>query len=206
MMLHKTRESWLRAAVDYMRPWISEHGSKVPDNIYVGCGWVKGHKDQGIGVCYDGTCSDDGAPQMWICPTQNDPHRVIDILLHEMIHAALGCDAGHGKEFKKLMRGVGLEGKATATIVTHGTELYNKIDVLVNKLGPYPHSAVRAPAKKKGKGGSGWVRLKSVNDEDYKVVISPKIMEEHGRPKDPWGDDMIGIDEEAPGEDDGGEE
>ena len=31
----------------------------------------------------------------------------------------------------------------------------------------------------------------SVNDPKYTVTISPRVMEEHGRPSDPWGDEMV---------------
>ena len=36
-----------------------------------------------------------------------------------------------------------------------------------------------------------WSRLMSVNDSKYTVTISPRVMEEHGRPVDPWGDEMV---------------
>lgn len=203
---HTTRETWLKEAAEFMRPWLSAQGAPMPEKFYVTCSWNKGSGDKGIGQCFAPECCDEGVPHMSVCPTQGEPIRVLDILLHEMIHAAVGVEEGHKGRFKTVAKGLGLAGKMTATIAEPGTELYTNLEMLAQKLGPYPHSALRPPAKKgKGKGGSGWVRLKSTTDEDYRVVVSPKIMAEKGAPLDPWGLEMIPVDQDGDS-DEGGEE
>lgn len=188
---HTSRETWLQEAAEIMAPWFKEHGAKMPKKYYVTCGWNKGSSDKGIGQCFSPECCEEGVPHMSVSPCQGDPMRVLDILLHEMVHAAVGIECGHKGEFKRVAQAFGLEGKMTATFVTPGTDLYKRLEEVNKQLGPYPHSALRAPAKKKGKGGSGWLRMVSETDETYKVVISPKTLEEHGAPLDPWGVEMV---------------
>jgi hypothetical protein len=54
----------------------------------------------------------------------NDPVRVLDVLLHEMIHAARPNDGRRG-DFPKLAKRVGLTGRMTATVA--GPELKAKL-------------------------------------------------------------------------------
>lgn len=66
----------------------------------------------------------------------NNPARVLDVLLHEMIHAAAPGD-GHRGRFPKLARRVGLTGKMTATVA--GIQLKEKLDrFLTDLLPPMP--------------------------------------------------------------------
>ncbi len=80
-----------------------------------------------------------------------DSCRVADVLLHEMIHS---CSVfhGHKRAFKHIAKGVGLEGKMTATIA--GEELAKRIkNEVVDVLGKYPHRAVHlTPRGQRGKG------------------------------------------------------
>ena len=71
--------------------------------------------------------------------------------------------------------------------ITPLRQTYNHI---AERLGAYPHPAIR-PGQGKSKAGGGWIRLVSPDCEDYKVVVSPKAVEEHGLPKDPWGNEMV---------------
>jgi hypothetical protein len=61
------------------------------------------------------------------------------VLLHEMLHAALGQEAGHGKSFKRLATDVGLVGPVRSTVA--GEKLSRHLSDLVNSgLGEYPHA------------------------------------------------------------------
>ena len=80
----------------------------------------------------------------------DDPARVLDVLLHEMIHAARPTD-GHRGQFPKLAKRVGLTGKMTATVA--GTELKAKLEgYLKDRLPPMPngHGDLSADRKKQG--------------------------------------------------------
>lgn len=191
-----TREDWLtRATVALSEKFfpLADGRTRMPEKWACSCGFPYKSREA-IGQCWPPTVSGDGTTHMFVCPTQAEPVRVLDILLHEMGHAAVGCDKGHGKEFKVFCREVGLEGKATATVANPGTKLHDELSSIARTLGPYPHAAItkggpgqKKPKKKKG----GWVRLMSETEPEYRVVISPKQLEEHGAPRDPWGDVMV---------------
>lgn len=123
---------------------------------------------------------------------------MLDILLHELIHAAVGTEEGHRGEFKRVALALGLQGKMTATIAEPGTELHGKLSRIARELGPYPHKALNkntGTEKRKKEKKGGWVRLMSETENEYRVVISPKQLEEHGVPRDPWGDEMVPVED-----------
>jgi hypothetical protein len=144
-----TREEWLRAAEVIMAAWVrADNDGHYPEKTRVSCGFPKVSRGRGdaIGQCWDTSVSADGTFEMFISPVIGDPSRVCDILLHEMVHAAVGLEHGHNKVFGKLARRLGLEGKLTAPVA--GDELKELIkSQIVDKLGPYPH------AKLGGEGG-----------------------------------------------------
>ena len=92
--------------------------------------------------------------------------------------------------FKKLVTKVGLESSNKYALVVRGTPLGDKVEALAAELGPYPHAALARVSREATK-GKGWPRFKSVNEEAYKVLVSPKMLEAHGAPMDPWGDTMV---------------
>lgn len=192
-----TREEWLHKAIKEMRPWFEEKGFPLPKKMGISCGFVKGRGDKGIGQCWDPSHTSDETTHMFICPTQDNPLRVLDILLHELIHAAVGCKEKHRGNFRKLALEFGLAGKMTATYAEIGSPLYKELYKIAEKLGKYPHSGIILKGKGGGDGdgdekkGNGWIRLKSINEDKYKIMIAGKQYEEHGAPKDPWGDELI---------------
>jgi len=67
----------------------------------------------------------------------SDPSRVLDVLLHEMIHAARPND-GHRGQFPKLAKRVGLSGKMTATAA--GPDLKARLEgFLADRLPAMPN-------------------------------------------------------------------
>lgn len=119
----------------------------------VSCGWPLGRsksaKRGAIGQCFSESCSRDGLTEMYLSPTLsavcdgtdsegNLVHGIGATLLHEMCHAALGVQEGHGKSFSRLARGVGLEGPIRATHA--GEELNKRLRVIERELGAYPHA------------------------------------------------------------------
>jgi hypothetical protein len=196
--IHETREGWLQAAVrlldeQFIRP--SKEGLKLPKRLLVTCGFPRGNVNKVIGMHWGGDFAMDGSTaHIAISPVLDKPLRVLDVLLHELIHAShKECQGSkaHGKKFRAVMKEFGLGGKPTATVCEPGSELEGRLKALIQTLGLYPHVAIKPREKGTGKGGGGWVRLVSVNEDSFKVVVSPKALEEHGLPKDPWGDEMV---------------
>lgn len=198
--VHTTREGWLVAAMAALdKKYFAGHGYTLPEKRSCSCGFPKGARGKAIGQCWGAETSTDGTINMFVCPTQDEPIRVLDILLHELIHAQVGIPAGHKKPFKQLAKEFGLAGKATATFAEEGSDLWRELSHISEQLGPYPHKAMQPGKRTKERGSmGGWQRYKSTTEEGYKVLISPKQIEEHGLPRDPWGNEMVPNDEEGP--------
>jgi hypothetical protein len=191
-----TREQWLNAATELLdKKFFDGNGYTLPAKKACSCGFPKSARGHAIGQCWAPETSTDGTINMFICPTQDDPIRVLDILLHELIHAQVGTAAGHKGPFKKMAKEFGLEGKATATFAAEGSELWKQLSHISEQLGPYPHKKMVPGLKKKTRGSmGGWVRFKSITEEEYRVLVSPKMLDEHGSPRDPWGEEMVPVD------------
>lgn len=196
--LHPNRETWLVAAMDAMRPWFVEAGHPLPDKLQVGVSWPKsGGRQTGtaIGQCFGKSWTKDGTIHCIVSPLLgDDPVRVLDVLLHELCHAALPMEVKHGKPFRDLaIKHFGLEGKVTATHAEKGTPCHDKLSKLSQELGPYPHSAMTGlgEGKKKRPPAGGWVKFESVSDDTYIVRVSPKALAQWGAPLDPDGDEMV---------------
>jgi len=119
--------------------------------VNVSCSWPGGssNRNKTIGQCWPRSASDAGINEIFISPTIDDPVSALEILCHELIHAIDDCEHGHRKEFTKIMRDIGLEGKPTAT---HASErLHAELTRIADKLGDYPHNKL-TPNKPKQKG------------------------------------------------------
>jgi hypothetical protein len=143
------REAWLNLAVTELAPLIEQHGYPVP-RVHVTCGWpsqnARPSKRQRIGECWTGTVAEDGLNQIFISPMLGtDVVRVLDVTLHELVHAAVGTEAGHKGPFVKVARALGLRGKATATYA--GEELEGTLREIAARLPAYPHSALKLVPK-----------------------------------------------------------
>ena len=182
-----TREEWLLKATAKLRPLIKKAGAEVGD-VLVSVGFAKGRANA-IGQCWSPQ-ADRGVHQIFICPRLDNAYDALAVLAHELVHAAVGCECGHKGPFKTVARALGLEGKLTATVVPPDGELGQFLKKLEEQLGPYPHQKLM-PRKKPARAAmGGWIRLQSITDEAYRVLISPKQLEENGFPLDPWGEPM----------------
>lgn len=174
-----TREEWLRQAVRMLRALIKEHGEDLPaewdvsvaepHRKVIGRAWPSGH--------------------IFVMGHLVEPVQVLATVLHEMIHIAVGLKEKHKGKFKTLARAVGLEGKLTATFAKEGTPLHARLTNISKALGHYPHRQM-LPTTKAGSGGGGWLRFASNQEPAYKVLVSPKQLELHGAPRDPFGEEM----------------
>lgn len=129
-----TREEWLEKLRDAIA---REFG--LTANCAVSVGFPKGSGGRKkIGQCWPNQASADGRNQVFISPVLTE-EAVPHVLLHEMIHAHVGCQAGHKGEFVRLARQCGLVKPWTATTPSEAckTRLY----ALCEAIGePYPHA------------------------------------------------------------------
>lgn len=148
---HRFREVWLDKAMAKVRKHFKTAGYDVPEHVRVTTGWPSrgafGKRQRVLGQAWSTTCSKDRVHEIIISLYLDDAVRVLDVLIHEVIHATIGVDQGHGKAFRDVMGKVGLTGKPTAT--TAGPELVKTLKAWVDVLGPYPHAQVDGADRKK---------------------------------------------------------
>jgi hypothetical protein len=95
---------------------------------------------------------------MFISPCITDLHEVGGVIIHELVHAAVGCEHGHKAPFRRLATALGLEGKMTAT--SPGENLCKRIDEVCTRIGePYPHSKLDLNAVAANKAGNRQLKV-----------------------------------------------
>lgn len=102
----------------------------------------RGAKGKAIGECWDNRRSGDGHFEIFIRPDLAHapdamPAQIAAILAHELVHAAVGIAAGHGRAFKRVSVGLGLVGPMRAT--TPGDAFLSAIAPILAAVGPLPH-------------------------------------------------------------------
>lgn len=133
--------------------WLTEVASRIVP-LFVGvdvkpfrvtCGWpsVKGLGTRGrrVGECWYGRASSDGTHEIFISPVIDRPAEAAGVIAHELVHVVAGSEAGHGRDFVRFARHVGLDARKPAQAMP-GRHLAEKLDRLVADVGPYPHRAL----------------------------------------------------------------
>lgn len=143
-----TREAWLaHSTILITHTVFAAAGIEVPV-VKTSCSWPGGGSARKrIGECWARRMSEAGINEIFISPVIADPVQALDILTHELVHASDDCASGHGAEFVRRARKVGLEGKPTATVA--GAALRAKLAEIAEALGPYPHATLNLSARKK---------------------------------------------------------
>lgn len=144
------REQWLNRVAKSLEPRFKANGATLPA-YRVTCGFPSrgafATSKRVIGQCHYAEASGDGTHELIVSMTQDDPIEVAQVLCHEMIHAAIGTEAGHKKPFKDLALAMGLEGKMTATVA--GQDFIDYMTPRLAKIGDYPHAKVDGSLRKK---------------------------------------------------------
>ncbi len=143
---HTTREAWLNDLAQRMRPMFDRAGAALPKKFRLTMSLTKGAK--AIGTCFDASASKDESYEILIRLDREEPIDVATILAHELTHAAVGIDAGHGPKFGRVARALGLEGKLTAT--TPGPRFVDDVKPLLAAVGAFPHARLDFGAKRTG--------------------------------------------------------
>ncbi len=125
-------------------------GAPLPAQLRIAIGFTSsGRRSRRIGECWDSQCSQDRHFEIFIRPDLGDskdlmPMQVAEILGHELVHAAVGISAGHGKAFRRVAKGIGLVGQMTAT--TAGPEFERAMRPILQEAGPLPHGRLHLTA------------------------------------------------------------
>jgi len=140
-MAHATREGWLLELTARLRPMFAAQGAELPAKIRVSCSWPGGGSARTrVGEAWSAKCSADGAHETFISPAMGDVAEVAHILVHELVHHAVGIECGHKGKFRSLATALGLTGQMTATVAT--PELAATLLEMTDAVGPYPHSTL----------------------------------------------------------------
>lgn len=146
--MKRTREAWLQQAIKILKEGVFKR-HRVP-KVKVSVGFPQGGRGgKRIGEHWVPEASDDKVGSIFISPILDDAVRVLDVLVHELVHASVGNKAGHGPKFKKVALAVGLAGQMRSTEA--GPELKVKLQDVLKDLGAYPHAKLnltKGPTKK----------------------------------------------------------
>ena len=142
MTKYTTRESWLLAAVDLLRPIFLDKNHVIPPDVMVSCGFAStGTRSHHVGQCWSKRSSTNDQNQIFISPALHEPVEVLDTLMHELVHAVDDGQHKHGKEFKKIALSLGMKGPMRSADA--GPELKERLTQLAQKLGAYPHGKLQ---------------------------------------------------------------
>ena len=164
-------------AVEALRPLFKGAGHEVP-KVRVTCGWPSrsalARKKRRIGECWDKSQTPDNVAQIFITPLIDEvkgEQGVLSILAHELVHAVVGCKAGHRKPFSRLADAIGLVKPWTATSAS--PELMERFNVIVDELGPYPHAPIVPTLEDKKPQGTRLLKAQC-GECEYTVRITQK--------------------------------
>jgi len=158
----------------------TKNGQTVPADVRVSCSLPSrrafGKRKRTIGQCYPRSCSSAKVNEVFVSPTIDESIQVLATLVHELCHAIDDCKSGHGKDFVKIARAVGLEGKPTQCTAVEGTPLYDLLANYVKRWGEYPHSKIDVTKQTKKQ----TTRMIKIECEccGFKVRASRKVIQE----------------------------
>ena len=115
----KTREEWLNVVLHkHVAKLLKDKaGVALPKDCKVSVGFPGGGSARKrIGECWPRSRSSLKVNEIFLNPSMTDVDKLLDVLVHEAIHAADDCASGHKGFFRKTAKAVGLEGKMTATV------------------------------------------------------------------------------------------
>lgn len=149
--LYATREEWLTAAVNELRPLFQAYApAPAAARIRVACGFPSSWKrSKALGECWIDTASADQTNEILIAPTLADARDVMAVLVHEVCHTLPGC-MNHGKAFAAAADAMGLvPGAAKGYKATSaGLRFDTLYSALIGSLGAYPHAPLNATTRK----------------------------------------------------------
>ena len=135
--MNLSRESWLMEAVEQIKPIFERMGYQVP-LVKVSVGFPStGSKGRHLGQCWSTRSSDDGINQIFIAPHLPTAIEVLDTLVHELVHAVDDCQSGHGENFKRIAKDIGLKGPMRSAGADES--LMKDLIEISNQLGSFPH-------------------------------------------------------------------
>jgi hypothetical protein len=150
--MHSTREDWLQAAVEEVRPIFDLMGKPLPKRIRTSCGYPLHYKrNQRIADSHASEDSADRSMEIFIAPSVSDPTVVFTALLGQLCRATNGAWS-YGSTYTAVAYEVGLVPDMSAPDIwrsTKGGENFNDMyGDMIAGLGAYPHASLALNEKK----------------------------------------------------------
>lgn len=168
--IHATRESWLLAASAELSTYVAQRTGLVVPPHCVSVGFPRGPRGRrkANGQCFPTDLAADGKFHIFVSPELDAESGVLHVLLHELLHAAVGTKEGHKGAFVKAAGACGLQKPWSAT--TPNAELTSRLNELFSVCGYYPHGLLAAPNRRNGSRLRLWVcpcpvRVRVASDE-----------------------------------------
>lgn len=150
-----TREDWLVAGVEELRPFFAAEGVNITEKIRVSCALPSNAKRtnfKSVGECFPNTNSADAHFEIFISPVLADPLKVFETLVAMLCHTAAGA-LGNGKPYQRVAEAMRLlpAGPTSARYksVTHGDAFKQAYQQIIDSLGLYVHAELSASVGKK---------------------------------------------------------
>jgi hypothetical protein len=156
---HPNRESWLNDVAARLRPAFAQLGTPLPDRLRIAIGFPStGRRAKAAGECWDSTASADGTFEILVRPDLAEADGALALpvaaaLARELVHAAVGIQAGKGPAFRKIALGIGLTGPMRAT--SPGPAFLALITPILEAVGPLPHARLWTDRKQPDTGQPG---------------------------------------------------
>lgn len=146
--MYSTREEWLTAGIEEVRPLFDLYSKPLPARIRVSCGFPSTALRSGaIGECWINSASADGTFEILIHPKLADPESVFEVLIHELCHATAGA-FNHGVNFQKIAAAMHLMAIGTGKQPWKSTKGDPDFGVvygdIISSLGAYPHAELKS--------------------------------------------------------------
>lgn len=150
------REAWLTYMTEqYIRPMFTAKGYTIPEGIKYSCSFStkgafkrKGQKRFVAGQCISNRDAQGNHRnfEIVVVPNESNSIEVLDTLIHELCHASVGLNEGHGLVFATCAYAVGLEGKPTSTNASEALKVL--LAQWVSEAGEYPHESLQVNMRK----------------------------------------------------------
>lgn len=145
-----TREEWAAAFIEQARPWLAQVAARLPAPgfLQVGFGFATtGANSRHIGEAIRGG-GEEEVTDIIIDPRHDTTFDIASTLIHELVHVAAGVKDGHGGEFVRIQKALGLVGKPTQCGL--GEQHRTWLAEVVSIIGECPHRKLRVLHKPDG--------------------------------------------------------
>jgi hypothetical protein len=153
---HPNRESWLGDVADRLRPAFAQLDAPLPERLRIAIGFPStGRRAKATGECWDSTASIDGTFEILVRPDLVEMEGALALpvaaaLVRELIHAAVGLQAGKGPRYRRVALGIGLLGPMHAT--TPRPAFLALIAPILEDAGPLPHARLHTEPSSRADG------------------------------------------------------